>query len=51
MKNMAANGAAAIAIFIFCIMGVATSVEVKEEGEACLMVHISEHSHALPHAP
>ena len=45
MKNMAANGAAAIAIFIFCIMGVATSVEVKKEGEASLMVYIciSEH--------
>ena len=40
MKNMAANGAAAIAIFIFCIMGVATSVEVKKEGEASLMVYI-----------
>ena len=39
MKNMAA---AAITIFIFCIMGVATSVE---EGEAFLMVYIriSEH--------
>ena len=42
MKNMAA---AAITIFIFCIMGVATSVEVKKEGEAFLMVYIriSEH--------
>ena len=34
MKNMAA---AAISIFI---LGVATSVEVKEEGEAFLMVYI-----------
>ena len=41
MKNMAA---AAITIFIFCIMGVATSVELKEEGEAFLMVYIKSES-------
>ena len=40
-SNMAA---AAITIFIFCIMGVATSVELKEEGEAFLMVYIKSES-------
>ena len=39
MKNMAANGAAVIAILIFFIMGMATSAEIKE-GEACQMMFI-----------
>ena len=39
IKNMAANGATAIAILIFFIMGMATSTEIKE-GEACQMMFI-----------